>query len=564
MYLYRIFYSFLPLRNPIGFGASDLVILFLALSLAVLLVAKALLSPGITKLANRTLPSMAALFATDVALRIALLPHCPIPIPSGADDFGYLLLGDTLRHFRFSNPPHPLHQFFEAVFILQQPTYASIYPLAQGIVLAIGTWLGNPWFGVLASSGLFCALCYWMLRGWMLPQWALAGGILAVTQFGPLNAWMNSYWGGYSSAIAGCLVFGALPRLTKSLKLRDGVILGAGLGLQLLSRPFESVFLVIAVFTYLLFFSQYRLLLLLRPLAAGAVVVSICGVLMLCQNAAVTGNWSTMPYSLSRYQYGVPTTFTLEPNTTPHKALTAEQDIDYRAQSAIHGDRPETLSAYGSRLIYRLRYLRFFLLPPLLPAAFALIPAIRERRLLWAASAVVLFALGTNFYPYFYPQYIAVVACLFVLFAVSGLSRVRGTASTFLFALCGAWFIFWFGLSAQNDPELRAVNSFQSWNYINSGDPQGRGVIAQQLRSLPGQHLIFVRYSALHRFEEWIHNDADIDASQNVWANDLGPEENAKLVRYYPNRTVFLLEPDTHPPLLRRYDNSNNAVLTVH
>jgi hypothetical protein len=50
---------------------------------------------------------------------------------------------------------------------------------------------------------------------------------------------MNTYWGGAVSATAGCLVFGALPRLREYGRFRDAVWLGLGLGLELLTRPFE-------------------------------------------------------------------------------------------------------------------------------------------------------------------------------------------------------------------------------------------------------------------------------------------------------------------------------------
>ena len=143
-----------------------------------------------------------------------MLPHHPVPSPDVYDEFGHLLVADTLLHFRLANPPHPLHQFFETFFVLQTPSYASIYPIGQGLTLAIGRAIfGLPWAGVLLSSAAMCALCYWMLRGWTTPGWALLGGLLAVIEFGPLNAWMNSYWGGGLAACGGCLVFGALPRL---------------------------------------------------------------------------------------------------------------------------------------------------------------------------------------------------------------------------------------------------------------------------------------------------------------------------------------------------------------
>ena len=47
-----------------------------------------------------------------------------------------------------------------------------------------------------------------MLRGWTTPGWALIGGLLAVMEFGPLNQWTNSYWGGSLAAAAGCLATG--------------------------------------------------------------------------------------------------------------------------------------------------------------------------------------------------------------------------------------------------------------------------------------------------------------------------------------------------------------------
>ena len=100
---------------------------------------------------------MALLAVLPIALRLALLPQYPIPTPNVSDDFSYLLIADTLRHFRLANPAHPLHQFFETFFVLQQPAYASIFPLGQGLVLAIGwTIFGHPWAGVALEHR--CAL----------------------------------------------------------------------------------------------------------------------------------------------------------------------------------------------------------------------------------------------------------------------------------------------------------------------------------------------------------------------------------------------------------------------
>src|SRR5581483_3039372 len=129
----QLFRSFLPLHNPIGFGPPDWIELELAVLILLLLFAYSKLSEPARRFAANTPLCMMALFLLPILLRLALLPHSPVPIGAGADDFAHLLVGDTVRHFRLANPTHPLHQFFETVFVLQQPTYSSIFPIGQGL-----------------------------------------------------------------------------------------------------------------------------------------------------------------------------------------------------------------------------------------------------------------------------------------------------------------------------------------------------------------------------------------------------------------------------------------------
>jgi hypothetical protein len=553
---------FLPLRNPIGFGSSDFIELIVAVLLLLLaLASRPLIEPYARRLARRTAWCMLVLALLPIVLRLALVPQYPIPTPDVTDDFSYVLLADTLRHFRLANPPHALHQFFETFFVLQEPTYSSIFPLGQGIALAIGwTLFGHPWAGVALSIGAFCALCYWMLLGWTTPGWALVGGLLAVIQFGPLNQWMNSFWGGAVSACAGCLVFGALPRFRESARPRDAALLGLGLALQLLTRPYEFIFLLLSTILFLLLLPSYRKI----ALAPALVVFLPAVALTLVQNKQVTGSWTSLPYALSQYQYGVPATFTIQPNPVPHRELTREQQLDYEIQTKTHGPSTDTIATSWDRFAGRIRFLRFFFLAPLYLVLPAFLPALRERRYTLVLLTLLIFSIGVNFYPYFYTHYIAAVACLFVLISGTALERlsllniggtpVGETAARLILFFCAMHFVFWYGLHfSRNEDLYAAMTPYETWDAINHDDPDRRRAINQQLAQSPGKQLVFVRYYPPHQFHEWVHNAADIDASRIVWARDLGAEENEKLRRYYPDRKAWLLEPDFRPPRLTKY-----------
>src|SRR5271155_2381645 len=257
--------SFDPVRNPIGFGASDFIEFTIAILLVALVLAwRPLIEPFGRRFSLQTRWCMLGLAILPVALRMALLAHHPVPSPDIYDEFGHLFVADTLRHFRLANPAHALHRFFETFFILQEPTYSSIYPIGQGVVLALGKLIfATPWAGVVLSTSAFCSLCYWMLRGWTTPLWSLLGGLLAVFEFGPLSQWMNTYWGGSLAAAGGCLVFGALPRLRDRGSLLAGALLGVGLSINILTRPYESTFLILSA---ILFFAPALSRALIRPL----------------------------------------------------------------------------------------------------------------------------------------------------------------------------------------------------------------------------------------------------------------------------------------------------------
>jgi hypothetical protein len=193
------------------------------------------------------------LTSLPIFVRLALLPIYPIPKPAVADEFGYLLMADTLASGRLANPPHVLREHFETRHVLQQAHYASIYPPGQGLILAADqAIIVHPWYGVLASTGRMWSAVVWMLIGWMEAPWALLGGCMLFVRLGVFSNWMNSYMGGCVPAIGGAIALGALPRLMKTSRATFGAVLAAGLMVIISARPYEGLLFSAAVFAILL------------------------------------------------------------------------------------------------------------------------------------------------------------------------------------------------------------------------------------------------------------------------------------------------------------------------
>src|SRR5581483_2086546 len=268
--------------------------------------------------------------ALAMLLRLALLPVAPVPQPVIVDEFSHRLLADTLLLGRVTNPTPPMWAHMETMHVIQKPTYASMYLPGQGLFLALGKVMtGSAWAGVLLSVALMCMAICWALQGWLPPGWALLGGLIAIARFGLFSYWINSYWGSAWGGLGGALVIGAWPRIRDRMSIWPAVLMGFGVVLLAISRPFEGAVVCAPVAFALLWWlarlgSARRLAATVRTVVPVACVLAVTAGLLAYYNWRVTGDPVRLPYTVNQQTYGWPTTlpwFSIQPRTHTVKVM---------------------------------------------------------------------------------------------------------------------------------------------------------------------------------------------------------------------------------------------------
>ena len=495
-------------------------------------------------------PMLAGLLA--IVLRLALLPLVPIPVPAEHDEFSYLLGGDTFASGRVTNPPHPMWVHFETFHVNMQPTYCSKYPPAQALFLAFGQRLfGNPWFGVCFSMGVMISAICWMLLGWVLPKYALFTTLLTIFGWGVSGTWINSYWGGAVAAAGGALAIGAVPRLIRQCSVMPALLGSVGLVILANSRPFEGLLAAGAAAAVLAWRRRQRKRR-LRSLVTVRVVVPFLSVMapaaaaMGYYNYRTTGNALLLPYTVNERTYAAsPFFYVLPPIPTPvyrHENL-RRLWVDwvlpfYKAARA----RPEDTIEHSALIAARFYLFTPFGLVVLAGLLLAWNPETRSALVIVAAPMIGLaLAIGTL------PHYLAPAFGAFLIIGALGLQRIgqwRSAAPMVMGGVLGLS-LGWCALMIRKDARLARQT------------PAGiatRPLLIDRLQRMGGRHLVIVRYSPVHDVHsEWVYNRARIDASDIVWAQDMGTGDNRELLNYYRGRKVWLLQPDVDPLALTSY-----------
>jgi hypothetical protein len=461
-----------------------------------------------------------------LVVRVALLPIWPIPKPSIYDEFSYLLQADTFSHGRLTNPAHPLWHFFESTYILQQPTYASRFPPAQGLALAVGQLLfGHPWFGVWLSAGMLAAALCWALQGWLPPGWALLGAFIGLDLY-LFSYWMNSYWGGAVTAIGGALVTGAWIRIVRAKQRRYAWLFGMGAVIVILARPFEGLLLVVPALIAL--GTADRTGRVWPPI----IITGLLGASWLAyDNYRVTGHALRLPYREYYEQYEVVPPFSILPASATPRTF---RHFNLESRNRETYERARSWHLFIDRALDWLTLLRYY-----------------YGNLIWLLPVVVfmpaLWRSRTTRFAVILTTVIGIASTMLILVAQSMryLSQWkyhgRRVGHFLVNAMPVAVFLVTISSEAEAIATHRTTDQIQATNAQNA---QKEDIEQELLKKQPGQHVIFVSYAGLPSpHEEWIYNPANIDAAPVIWALDLGQTENEKLRHYYAGRSFWRFKP---------------------
>jgi hypothetical protein len=575
-------------------GQSGLGLQFVegSLTLAGMLVAFALprtcdrqfraLEQSFAVLARRRGLSVLIVGLSVIVMRLALLPLMPIPLPFVTDDFSFLLSADTFLHGRLTNPTPAMWTHFETIHVTMQPTYASMYFPAVGLLLALSKIVfGHPWFGILVVTALMCATISWMLQAWVPAKWALLGGLLAVMHLGLYSYWVNTYHSaGSISGLGGALILGALPRILREVHFRHLLLMSIGVILVGFTRPYEGTLLCLPVAVRLVIWlvrgkslPSWGALLKMTALPLALIVGAVCW--LGYYDYRSFGSATTLPYTVDRATYAMAPYFIWQkPSPEPqyrHASMRRfyYMEMDGLAHAEPPLDAPRKDLWRDSLAFSRIAY--FFCGFALLPVIFLLPRALLDRRTRFATISLVCLVLGLSTEVFLILHYVAPFTAVFYLLGVQAMRHLwiwgfegervgRALVRSSIAVCCVMAIIRPFDrilhIPLQEWPTT-------NWNMLWYG-PDHFGVaredVEKRLSALPGSQLAMVRYSTTHEvFDEWVYNSADIDASKVIWADDMGARGNEELLEHYKDRTAWLIQPDLSPVSVTPYRLTETA-----
>jgi hypothetical protein len=383
---------------------------------------------------------------------------------------------------------------------------------------------------------------------------------------------VNTYHtGGTLTALGGALLLGALPRMMKRPGYGLALLMGIGVVLLACTRPYEGLLLCLPIAFVLgrwIFRGEDRpgAAVLLRMALAPLLLIAAAGAWMGYYDYRAFGSPLTMPYTIDRATYAMAPYYVWQsPRPEPpyrHEELRRFYNVaELKYYKTVHDPYwflPATLIKMFEVFLF---YAGVALFPPLIMVRRVFL----DKRIRFLVLSVCFLACGMVIEIFLIPHYVAPFTAAFYAIGLQCMRHLRvwkpegKPAGITILRFCVTICFIMVGLRLAAKPLDLEPSEWPApvWNATWYGPAHfgtERAGIESSLDQAPGKQLAIVRYSDKHNpMEEWVYNDADIDASKVVWAREMDAANNRELLQYYRNRKVWLVQPDSVPSSLTPY-----------
>lgn len=473
---------------------------------------------------------------TYIILSFNLITWCSIfflasPVPTTYDEFGHLLVADTLTNFRLCNPVPNGVEFFDSFGVILSPYYYSRYPIGIGATLAVGQFLGHPLLGMLILLIVFHWAAYRFVINWFNESTGTLALIILLMNPTILLSWSLAYWGGLLTHLAGTLIVGSIPKFNSKTSWQTALLTGSGFAILALTRPFEGALVMLPI---LILIIQRTFLAANIKLAILSLPIIFALGLTTAQNKICVGSITHSPYfTYDQNQASVPAfvymkEWGLKDYKTPKVSMYYTKDY---ATTRAHSSSPmlwslelmerigehfgRYLPAYSELLLLGLPYLRT-------PGVGYLILSL--------IFSIISITITTHYYPHYSSPAIAITLLLPLL--IFQKIQTKYLLSQKIFKLLVSLLlvsIIW------------KFYNYQSTYIKHRQEGIPRAKVIEYLNQQPGKELVFVKYQNSNSYFEWVFNSANPSNQEIIWAHSFDNIQNKLLEKYYPEHSTWEL-----------------------
>jgi hypothetical protein len=271
-----------------------------------------------------------------------------------------------------------------------------------------------------------------------------------------------------------------------------------------------------------------------RVLVVAAVPLIPTFVFLAYYNAQVTLDWKMFPHRLHQQQYMITPRFVWEqPQTDLQFNSPTMRDaalLEFE-EYKLHIGAMNRIRMIARKALHIMNEY----LPPSLLVAVLLGLRVRDRRVRIAALLLLLLpAIHLAIVPITRVPYFAMLVGASMIVAIAGLRplprKLVAPAVAIVITAQAALWLYVLPTIAQRAHEGPAIREAQA---------------RARLSALPGKHLVLVRYTGDSvPLYDFVHNGADIDGAQIVFARSLDEQRDRALLDYFADRSRWLLTYD--------------------